>query len=66
MFFLGVNDHGFVKTLGDLKLRDEGYKKHGFNTLASRNIGQFREIPDTRHPLLVYFTIALNSYRVLL
>lgn len=47
----GVNDHGFVKTLGDLKLRDEGYKKHGFNTLASRNIGQFREIPDTRHPL---------------
>lgn len=40
-----------MKNLDDLKLRNEGYSKYGFNALASRNIGDLREIPDTRHKL---------------
>ncbi|XP_065215571.1 polypeptide N-acetylgalactosaminyltransferase 35A-like [Planococcus citri] len=42
---------GFVKNADDLKLRNEGYTKYGFNALASRNIGNMRDIPDTRHKL---------------
>lgn len=42
-----------VKTVEDLRFRDEGYKLHGFNALASRNLGYNRIIPDTRNKLYV-------------
>ncbi|XKL61571.1 hypothetical protein PGB90_008628 [Kerria lacca] len=44
-------DFSLVKNSEDLKIRNEGYRNYGFNALASRNIGIFREIPDTRHQL---------------
>ena len=44
-------DFGLVKNLKDLEIRNEGFSKHGFNALASRNIGLYRELPDTRHKL---------------
>lgn len=47
----GLAELGMVKTVEDLRFRDEGYKLHGFNALASRNLGYNRTIPDTRHKL---------------
>lgn len=48
---LDSEDFSLVKNSEDLKIRNEGYRNYGFNALASRNIGIFREIPDTRHQL---------------
>lgn len=53
---------GFVKNLDDLKIRNEGYSKYGFNALASRNIGNFRKIPDTRHKLYAQCNILIYSF----
>lgn len=49
--FTETEDFGLVKSLKDLEIRNEGYAKYGFNALASRNIGIYREVPDTRHNL---------------
>ncbi|XP_039280428.1 polypeptide N-acetylgalactosaminyltransferase 11 [Nilaparvata lugens] len=47
----GLAEIGMVKSLDDLKVRDEGYHQFGFNALAGRNLGMFRQVPDTRHKL---------------
>ncbi|XP_075212719.1 polypeptide N-acetylgalactosaminyltransferase 35A-like [Lycorma delicatula] len=47
----GLSELGLVKTIEDLKVRDEGYKLYGFNALASRNLGFHRDLPDVRHKL---------------
>ncbi|XP_073989457.1 polypeptide N-acetylgalactosaminyltransferase 35A-like [Rhodnius prolixus] len=46
-----IGDIGLVKNAADLKFREEGYKLHGFNALASKNLDYHRDIPDTRHKL---------------
>lgn len=45
------SDIGMVKSMEDLKIRDEGYRLHGFNALMSKNLDYHREVPDTRHKL---------------
>ncbi|XP_049764207.1 polypeptide N-acetylgalactosaminyltransferase 35A [Schistocerca cancellata] len=42
---------GMVRSVAERQARDEGYRKHAFNTLVSERIGPLRKIPDTRHPL---------------
>lgn len=44
-------EFGLIKSADDQFTRDEGYKTHAFNVLVSKNIGSFRDIPDTRHKL---------------
>lgn len=39
---------GAVNNLEDQIVRDTGYKNHAFNVLVSNNIGNFRNLPDTR------------------
>lgn len=51
VFFLETEDFSLVKDAEDLRIRNEGYSKYGFNALASRNIGIYRQLPDTRHKL---------------
>ncbi|KAK9508089.1 hypothetical protein O3M35_007826 [Rhynocoris fuscipes] len=46
-----ITDIGFVRNSADLKFREEGYKLHGFNALASKNLDYHRIIPDTRNKL---------------
>lgn len=42
-------EYGIVHNVEDQFIRDEGYKTHAFNALVSNNIGNYREIPDTRN-----------------
>lgn len=42
-------EFGIIKSIDDQFTRDSGYKTHAFNILVSNNIGNFRDIPDTRH-----------------
>lgn len=42
---------GMVKNMEDLKIRDEGYRLHGFNALMSKNLDYHRSIPETRNKL---------------
>lgn len=42
---------GLVRDVKDQFTRDNGYKTHAFNVLVSQQIGNFREIPDTRHKM---------------
>lgn len=42
-------EFGKIKSIDDQFTRDHGYKTHAFNILVSNNIGNFRDIPDTRH-----------------
>lgn len=56
----GLAELGLVKTVEDLRFRDEGYKLHGFNALASRNLGYNRNIPDTRNKLCKNLKYAEN------
>lgn len=42
---------GLVKDVKDQFTRDNGYKTHAFNVLVSQQIGNFRDIPDTRHKM---------------
>lgn len=44
-------EYGIIKNAEDQFIRDDGYKNHAFNCLVSNNIGNTREIPDTRHKL---------------
>lgn len=44
-------EFGIIKSVDDQFTRDSGYKTHAFNTLVSNNIGNFRDIPDTRHKM---------------
>lgn len=46
-----MSDIGIVRSLDDLKVRNEGYKLHGFNALISKNLDYHRIIPDTRNKL---------------
>ena len=48
---LEKEEYGVIKNLEDQMIRDEGYKNHAFNALVSKNIGLFRDLPDTRHNL---------------
>ncbi|XP_059620310.1 polypeptide N-acetylgalactosaminyltransferase 35A [Phlebotomus argentipes] len=45
------DEFGMVRNSKDQFLRDEGYRKHAFNTLVSNNLGVSRDVPDTRHKL---------------
>nr|XP_018898308.1 PREDICTED: polypeptide N-acetylgalactosaminyltransferase 35A-like [Bemisia tabaci] len=47
----GLDELGLVKSVADLRLKEEGYKLHGFNALISSRLGYHRSINDTRHPL---------------
>lgn len=47
---------GLIRTLEDKKIRDEGYKKHAFNSLISERLGYHRQIPDTRHKQCTFET----------
>ena len=40
---------GLIKTIQEKKEREEGFKKHAFNTLISSRLSYHRNIPDTRH-----------------
>lgn len=42
---------GLVRDVKDQLTRDNGYKTHAFNVLVSQQIGDFRDIPDTRHKM---------------
>jgi polypeptide N-acetylgalactosaminyltransferase len=46
---LQINELGIIKNVQDQHERDSGYKTHAFNVLISNQIGNYREIPDTRH-----------------
>uniref|UniRef100_T1JRC9 Polypeptide N-acetylgalactosaminyltransferase n=1 Tax=Tetranychus urticae TaxID=32264 RepID=T1JRC9_TETUR len=53
---LSVNETNFLKlhilnSEADRELKKEGLKKYAFNSLISDKIGEFRDIPDTRHQL---------------
>jgi polypeptide N-acetylgalactosaminyltransferase len=43
------SNFGLIKNVEDQFIRDNGYKTHAFNVLVSQQIGNYREIPDTRH-----------------
>jgi polypeptide N-acetylgalactosaminyltransferase len=42
-------EFGLIKNVEDQFIRDNGYKTHAFNVLVSQQLGNYREIPDTRH-----------------
>lgn len=42
-------EFGLIRNVEDQFIRDKGYKSHAFNVLVSQQIGNYREIPDTRH-----------------
>lgn len=44
-------EFGLVRDAKDQFIRDNGYKTHAFNVLVSKQIGDFRDIPDTRHKM---------------
>jgi polypeptide N-acetylgalactosaminyltransferase len=44
-------EFGIIRNAEDQFTRDEGYKTHAFNVLVSNQIGNHREIPDTRHKM---------------
>lgn len=48
---LDIDDLGLVKTSDDLKIKEEGYKIHAYNTLISNKLSLNRTIPDTRNEL---------------
>ncbi|CAG0878993.1 unnamed protein product [Darwinula stevensoni] len=50
-FIVNTSDPGFIHNERDFEFRQEGYKKYAFNALISERIGEFRDIPDTRHVL---------------
>nr|XP_040575982.1 polypeptide N-acetylgalactosaminyltransferase 35A-like [Lepeophtheirus salmonis] len=54
------NDLGAIKKPQDILKRDEGYKQFAFNSFLSARIGNYRQIPDTRHKLCKNYTD--NSY----
>lgn len=61
--YMNVTENfGFVKNSEDLQIRNEGYTKYAFNALASRNIGIYREIPDTRHKLCQSISYSTNLF----
>lgn len=45
---LEKEEYGAINNLEDQLVRDDGYKNHAFNVLVSNNIGNFRDLPDTR------------------
>ncbi|XP_026727862.1 polypeptide N-acetylgalactosaminyltransferase 35A-like isoform X1 [Trichoplusia ni] len=42
---------GLIRNAEDVKIRDNGYSAHAFNTLISQRIGNHRGLPDTRYKL---------------
>lgn len=44
-------EYGLIRNAEDQLIRDNGYKTHAFNVLVSNQIGNSREIPDTRHKM---------------
>ncbi|XP_026499855.1 polypeptide N-acetylgalactosaminyltransferase 35A isoform X1 [Vanessa tameamea] len=45
------NQVGLIHNAEDVKIRDQGYNLHAFNTLVSQRIGNHRGLPDTRNKL---------------
>lgn len=46
-----IPEFGIIRNVEDQYTRDEGYKTHAFNVLVSNQIGNHREIPDTRNKI---------------
>lgn len=44
-------EYGLIRNVEDQFVRDNGYKTHAFNVLVSNQIGNIRDIPDTRHKM---------------
>jgi polypeptide N-acetylgalactosaminyltransferase len=44
-------EFGLIRNVEDQFVRDNGYKTHAFNVLVSSQIGNFRDVPDTRHKM---------------
>jgi hypothetical protein len=42
-------DLGLIKNIQEKKIREEGFKKHAFNTLISSRLSYHRSVPDTRN-----------------
>ncbi|XP_023954125.2 polypeptide N-acetylgalactosaminyltransferase 35A isoform X2 [Bicyclus anynana] len=42
---------GLIHNAEDVRIREQGYSMHAFNTLISQRIGTFRGLPDTRFKL---------------
>ncbi|CAH0716443.1 unnamed protein product, partial [Brenthis ino] len=45
------NQFGLIHNAEDVRVREEGYSLHAFNTLISQRIGNHRGVPDTRNKL---------------
>ena len=61
-FVVNSSDPGFIHNERDFEFRQEGYKKYAFNALISERIGDFRDIPDTRHALWVLFPLFIHLF----